>query len=97
MMEGILLFSGVIAGITLGIVEVLKRTQRMPKNYLPLISVLIGAGLGALTIFVPELGAELSMGGRVVAGLISGLMATGAWEVASKREGQTQGPRNVRK
>lgn len=89
-MEGILLFSGVIASVTLGIVEVLKRTQRMPKNYLPLISVLIGAILGASTVFVPELGAELSIGGRIVAGLISGLMATGAWEVASKRQGYTK-------
>ncbi|GAA3723381.1 hypothetical protein GCM10022378_11900 [Salinicoccus jeotgali] len=88
-MEGILLFSGVIASITLGIVEVLKRTQKMKKNFLPLISVTIGASLGALTTFVPELGAELSMGGRVAAGVISGLMATGAWEVASKREGFT--------
>lgn len=88
-MEGILLFSGVIASITLGIVEVLKRTQKMKKNFLPLISVTIGASLGALTTFVPELGAELSMGGRVAAGVISGLMATGVWEVSSKREGFT--------
>ncbi len=90
-MEGILLFSGVIASVTLGLVEVLKRTQKIKKNFLPLISVTIGAGFGALTTFVPELGADLSMGGRVAAGLISGLMATGAWEVANNREGFTTG------
>ncbi|MFB9860891.1 holin [Salinicoccus siamensis] len=89
MMEGILLFSGVIASITLGLVEVLKRTQKIKKNFLPLVSVTIGAGLGALSALVPELGADLSMGGRVSAGLISGLMATGAWEVAKRREGFT--------
>lgn len=89
-MEDILLFSSIIAAITLGIVQVLKKTQRMPKNYVPLISVVIGAIVGGLTVFVPELGESLSMGGRVVAGLISGLMATGAWEVAHKREGYTK-------
>lgn len=89
-MEDILLFSGIIAAITLGVIEVLKRTQRMPKNYIPLISLVIGAVIGGLTVFVPELGESLSIGGRIVAGLISGLMATGAWEVAHKREGYTK-------
>ncbi|WP_156172377.1 hypothetical protein [Salinicoccus sediminis] len=42
-----------------------------------------------MTTFVPELGSDLSMGGRVAVGLISGPMATGAWEVAKRREGFT--------
>ena len=40
----------------------------------------IGLVIGGVTIFIPEIVSELSVAGRLLAGLISGLMATGIWE-----------------
>ncbi|NQD99445.1 hypothetical protein HP420_11720, partial [Staphylococcus xylosus] len=37
---------------------------------------------------IPEIVTELSLGGRLLAGLISGLMATGIWETFKNRQGK---------
>ncbi|WP_353462459.1 holin [Mammaliicoccus sciuri] len=87
-MEQIILYAGVISALTLGIVQVLKKTNIVPANYLPVAAMVIGALIGGLTEFVPELINELSLGGRVLAGLISGLMATGIWETFKNRNGE---------
>ncbi|PTK16705.1 holin [Mammaliicoccus sciuri] len=87
-MEQIIIFAGVISALTLGIVQVLKQTKSIPANWLPVAAMVIGAIIGGLTEFVPELINELSLGGRVLAGLISGLMATGIWETFKNREVQ---------
>ena len=47
----------------------------------------IGAVIGGLSVFIPELVTGLSFGGRLLAGLISGLMATGIWETFKNRQG----------
>lgn len=87
-MEQIILYAGVISALTLGIVQVLKKTNSVPVNYLPVAAMAIGALIGGLTEFVPELINELSLGGRVLAGLISGLMATGIWETFKNRNSE---------
>ena len=51
----------------------------MPKNIIPIISMVIGVAVGGITVFIPEIVTELSIAGRLLAGLISGLMATGIW------------------
>ncbi|MGW7862043.1 holin [Staphylococcus xylosus] len=85
-MEQIIAFAGVIAIITGGIVTVIKKTNIVPKNYLPIIAMVIGALIGGMSEFIPELVTELSFGGRLLAGLISGLMATGIWETFKNRQ-----------
>ncbi|MGK3149510.1 holin [Staphylococcus shinii] len=86
-MEQIIAFAGVIALITGGIVTVIKKTKFIPKNYLPVVAMVIGALIGGVSEFIPELVTDLSFGGRLLAGLISGLMATGIWETFKNREG----------
>ncbi|WP_073504383.1 holin [Staphylococcus succinus] len=86
-MEQIIAFAGVIAIITGGIVTVIKKTNKVPKNYLTVVAMVIGALIGGLTVFIPELVTQLSFGGRFLAGLISGLMATGIWETFKNRQG----------
>lgn len=93
-MEQIITFAGVLSAITIALTEVVKRTKAIPKNIIPIISIFIGVIVGGLTAFIPEIVSELSIAGRLLAGLISGLMATGIWETLSKREGVTNKKQN---
>lgn len=76
----ILAMATVIAPVTSGLVQVVKSTNKVNKRYLPAISLLIGIALGASATF---LGTELLV--RVWAGGMSGLAATGLFEL-SKRD-----------
>lgn len=67
----------------------------MPKTIIPALSMLIGVVIGGVTVFIPEIVTELSFGGRLLAGLISGLMATGLWETFKKRDGRTKENTNI--
>ncbi|MFZ7648280.1 holin [Staphylococcus saprophyticus] len=89
-MEQIIAFAGVISVLTIAITEVLKRIKGIPKTIIPALSMLIGVVIGGVTVFIPEIVTELSFGGRLLAGLISGLMATGLWETFKKRDGRTK-------
>lgn len=80
-MEQIIAFAGIISVITIALTEVIKRTKTIPKNFIPIVSMVIGIVTGGITIFIPEIVTELSIAGRLLAGLISGLMATGIWEM----------------
>ncbi|MDW4214775.1 holin [Staphylococcus shinii] len=87
-MEQIIAFAGVISVITIALVQVLKKLNVVPKNWLPVAGMVVGVVIGGVTTFIPEIVSELSIGGRLLAGLISGLMATGIWETFKKREGK---------
>ena len=87
-MEQIIAFAGVISVITVALVQVLKKLNMTPKNWLPVAGMIIGVIIGGVSLFIPEIITELSLGGRLLAGLISGLMATGLWETFKKREGK---------
>ncbi|MEB6060858.1 hypothetical protein MXL22_07080 [Staphylococcus pseudoxylosus] len=87
-MEQIIAFAGVIAVITGALVQVLKKVNVIPKNWLPVAGMVIGVIIGAVSVFIPEIVSELSFGGRLLAGLISGLMATGIWETFKNRQGK---------
>ncbi|MBF7019611.1 hypothetical protein ISO99_06760 [Staphylococcus sp. 18_1_E_LY] len=87
-MEQIIAFAGVISVITIALVQVLKKSKVVPKNWLPVAGMVVGVVIGGVTQFIPEIVTELSFGGRLLAGLISGLMATGVWETFKNREGK---------
>ena len=87
-MEQIIAFAGVISVITVALVQVLKKLNMTPKNWLPVAGMIIGVIIGGVSLFIPEIITELSLGGRLWAGLISGLMATGLWETFKNREGK---------
>lgn len=89
-MEQIITFAGVLSAITIALTEVIKRTNTIPKNIIPLISIVIGVIIGGITNYIPELVSELSLSGHLLAGLISGLMATGIWETFKNKEGTTK-------
>lgn len=87
-MEQIIAFAGVISVITVALVQVLKKLSVVPKNWLPVAGMVVGVVIGGVTTFIPEIVSELSIGGRLLAGLISGLMATGIWETFKNRGGK---------
>lgn len=93
-MEQIIAFAGIISVITIALTEVIKRTKAIPKNIIPIISIFIGVVVGGLTAFIPEIVSELSVAGRLLAGLISGLMATGIWETFKDKKGSNKDNKN---
>lgn len=83
-MDEIIVYSGVIGVLTLAIVELVKASTNIPQKLMPLVSVIIGVVIGAIALFIPEITGELSVGGHLLAGLISGLSASGLYDVFSK-------------
>lgn len=83
-MDEIIIYSGIIGVLTLAIVELVKTSTNVPAKLMPLISVIIGVVIGAIALFIPEITGELSVGGHLLAGLISGLSASGLYDVFSK-------------
>lgn len=79
-MEQIIIFASIIAIVTSGILKAVKSKSLIPKKFIPITGIGIGVLIGGLSVFIPELLTNLSLGGRLLAGLISGLMATGLWE-----------------
>lgn len=76
-MVEILAMATVIAPATAGVVEAVKRATQVDNRYLPAVATVLGMGLGAAAYF---LDAELGL--RVWAGGISGLAATGLFELS---------------
>ncbi|XVL11473.1 holin [Staphylococcus xylosus] len=66
-MEQIIAFAGIISVITIALTEVIKRTKAVPKNFIPIVSMVIGIVTGGITIFIPEIVSELSVAGRLLA------------------------------
>jgi len=74
-MTEILAMATAIAAVTGGVVQAIKKTKLVNKRYMPLLAIFIGAGLGALALFL-----EADLVSRLWAGGISGLAATGLFE-----------------
>ena len=83
-MDEIIIYSGVIGLLTLAIVELVKTSTNIPAKLMPLVSVVVGVVIGVVALFIPEITGELSVGGHLLAGLISGLSASGLYDVFSK-------------
>ncbi|OEK70613.1 holin [Staphylococcus equorum] len=89
-MEQIITFATIISVLTIGIIQGVKQTGAIPKNIIPLISIMIGGLIGGVSIFIPEIFSDLSIGARILGGIISGLMATGLWETGKQHNGKTK-------
>jgi len=76
-MTEILAMATVITPIVSGVVEAVKRATSVNDNLLPIVAILIGVILGTLATFV----VDIDIASRIWAGGISGLAATGLFEL----------------
>lgn len=77
-MTSVLIFATILAPIVLAMVELIKRTGNVKKNYIPLIAFAVGIFIGfAATPFT-----DLDMVLRLWAGGLAGLSATGLFELS---------------
>lgn len=83
-MDEILIYAGIISFLTIAIVEVVKKTTSIRETLMPLVSVVIGLLVGIIALFVPEITADLSIGGHLLGGAISGFSASGIYDLATK-------------
>lgn len=74
-MTSILAMATAIAAVTNGAVQAIKKTEKVNKNYLPLVAIVVGLLLGAAALFV-----EVGIIERLWAGGISGLASVGLFE-----------------
>lgn len=85
-MENVLLFATILAPIVIALNQLLKKTVNLPKNLLPLFGLIIGLIVGAIAYPFTDMDIAL----RLWAGGLSGLSATGLFELGKYREGNTK-------
>ncbi|AOO61141.1 holin [Bacillus velezensis] len=85
-MEEVLIFATILAPILTALVQLVKKTVKLPTNIVPVLSFVIGIGLGAIAYPFTDLDLVL----RLWAGGFAGLAATGLFEIGTKREGTTK-------
>lgn len=76
-MTEILMMATIIAPVTAGVVEAIKKATGINKRYLPILAAVIGLIIGAAAYFL-----DAETGLRIWAGGISGLAATGLFELS---------------
>lgn len=82
----VLIFGSILVPIISALVELLKKTINLPKNYVPLLSLVLGLLIGALAY--PFTDFEITL--RLWAGGLAGLSATGLFELFKPRKGNTK-------
>lgn len=81
-MTEVLLFASILAPIILALVELIKRTSTVNKNFLPLIALAVGIFIGfAATPFT-----DMELVLRLWSGGLAGLAATGLFELGTPSE-----------
>ncbi|GAB3801979.1 holin [Virgibacillus kimchii] len=75
-MQEILMIATIIAPVTSGLIQAIKKASNINKRYVPVMAVGTGVVLGAAAFFV-----DAEIGQRLWAGGISGLAATGLFEL----------------
>lgn len=75
-MFDILLMATAVVAVTNGIVQAIKQTELIPRRFLPIIAIGVGLILGSTAPFF-----NISLIERLWAGMISGLAATGLFEL----------------
>lgn len=83
-MENIIIFAGVLAVIVGIVVQVVKTASPIPNRLMPLVSIVIGVVVSALSLFIPELVGDLSVGGTLLAGFFAGASASGLYDLLTK-------------
>lgn len=87
----LLIVATAISPIVTAGVQLLKRSFNLPKNYLPLIALVVGVGIGALAyISFPVL--ETPLAHLLWAGGLSGLASVGLFEITKRHDGGTKEP-----
>lgn len=82
--DTIILYAGFISVLTFAIVQLIKTSTNIPTKLMPLVSVFIGISVGVIALFIPEITGQLSVGGHILAGAISGLSSSGLYDLAAK-------------
>ena len=86
-MQQVLIFTSILAPIVAAAVQVVKQTVPIPNNILPILSLVIGLGVGSVAFPFTDMDLVL----RLWAGAFAGLGGTGLYELAlSKREGSSR-------
>jgi hypothetical protein len=86
-MQEVVVFAGILVGIVIALVEMVKITLVVPKNLIPL----IGFILGLIVALAAYPFTDLPWDVRLWAGAIAGLSATGLFELVFKnRPGTTR-------
>lgn len=83
-MDAIILYAAIISVITVAVVQLVKKSTNIPEKLMPLVSTVIGIAVGVTALFIPEITGDLSVGGHILAGAISGLTATGLFDLTTK-------------
>lgn len=84
-MEQVLIFATVLAPVITALVELVKRSVPIPKRVIPATSLLTGMFIGAAAYPFTDLDLVL----RLWAGGLSGLAATGLFELAINKRTDT--------
>lgn len=79
--------SSTMAVITTGVMAAIKNAFSLPKNVLPLVSIGVGALLGAASVFLFP---SVSLPVLIWAGALSGSAGVGLHETFKQREGYTK-------
>jgi hypothetical protein len=82
----VLPFATALAVLVTALVQLVKKTFKIPKNYIPL----IGLGIGLLIGWAAYPFTDLETVRRVWAGGFAGLGATGLFELLQNRPGTTK-------
>ncbi len=85
-MQQVLIFTTILAPIVAAMVQVVKQTVTLPNNVLPILSLVIGLGVGSVAFPFTEMDLVL----RLWAGAFAGLGGTGLYELVAKREGTSK-------
>jgi hypothetical protein len=78
-METIVTFAGSLTAIIFVVMEAVNRTGAIPKNWVAITAIIIGAAIGGGMAFVPEV-SGISVPGAIVGGAICGASSSGIHE-----------------
>lgn len=83
-MDTIIIYAAVLSVITVAVVQLVKTSTTIPNKVMPLVALAIGLVVGVVALFIPEITGDLSVGGHLLAGALSGLSASGLFDLATK-------------
>lgn len=86
-MDPILSLATILMPVTTGVTEAIKRMAPISKDYMPAVAIVIGVALGA----VSSVFTDADIGTRIWAGGISGLAATGLFELGKQSMKKNKG------